>query len=74
MDKKKTAILVDGGFLEKTIFRKHKLEIQEVYNYAKKFIEPEEDLFRIYYYDCFPYDTTVELPISKTQKNYAETP
>ncbi|MBU0573731.1 MAG: hypothetical protein KKH83_04565, partial [Candidatus Margulisbacteria bacterium] len=74
MNRKKTAILVDGGFLEKSIFKKQKLDVQEVYTYAKKFIEPEEDLFRIYYYDCYPYDTTSELPISKTERNYAETP
>jgi uncharacterized LabA/DUF88 family protein len=64
---KKVIILIDGGYLR----AKAKIAGK---NYNPAFIEkfasgsktPDEEIFRVLYYDCAPYTGTVRLPISGT--------
>lgn len=67
MIKKRTAILVDGGFFLKryrSIKKIKNLDPTETANYLwdtylkylKKGKQESFDLYRIFYYDCLPYD------------------
>jgi uncharacterized LabA/DUF88 family protein len=73
----KVAVLIDGGFALKKLFqklgRKHPTA-EQVHEFARKCVVREEDLFRIYYYDCLPFDGTRQNPISKAQTNFRKTP
>jgi uncharacterized LabA/DUF88 family protein len=68
---KQVAILIDGGFL-RVLSRK----AGKVYNpnYIEKValacVESNEELFRVLYYDCAPYNGTQKLPVSGTEKNF----
>ncbi|HLH10951.1 MAG TPA: NYN domain-containing protein [Methylovirgula sp.] len=61
----KAAVLIDGGHLRVIVRNANK-------NYNPDYIEkialacvhPNETLFRIYYYDCPPYNGTTTLPVS----------
>jgi uncharacterized LabA/DUF88 family protein len=69
---KKVAVLIDGGFLSKC-FRKtarRNLTPDDVVVLAKKAIQNEEELFRIYYYDAPPYDGILSNPINNSTTDY----
>lgn len=70
---KKVAVLIDGGYFTKT-FREATSKdpwVGDVVALAKRVVEQNEELFRIYYYDCPPYDGEVENPIDKTKRDYS---
>jgi uncharacterized LabA/DUF88 family protein len=74
---KSTAILLDGGFLNKKLERilGHFPTSSEVRSFAEKCLKvSEEELFRVYYYDSPPYDGVATHPITKVQTNFAKTP
>jgi uncharacterized LabA/DUF88 family protein len=75
------AIFVDGGY-----FKIRYLQINgnypepdDVIKYCGNLLnkiysdEQEKKLFRIYYYDCFPYNEEVTNPISREKVNYKKT-
>ncbi|MBN1553772.1 MAG: NYN domain-containing protein [Phycisphaerae bacterium] len=74
---KKAAILLDGGFVLKRLFvklgRRHP-SADEVYDFALACIDSgEEELFRIYYYDCPPFGEKVKNPLAEEKTNFAAT-
>jgi len=71
----KTAIVVDGAFVNKKIKRdpdpvKQAIRILKV---AHASIEPDEDIFRIYYYDCEPYSGKKVDPFGN-KVNFSQSP
>lgn len=68
MSQKRTAVLIDGGFLLPQLnrFYKRHATAAEVYNFAMKTLDPDEELFRMYYYDCPPYEGIETNPIDGT--------
>lgn len=46
----------------------------DVISVAKKIISQDEELFRLYYYDCPPFEETLINPISKKQINFSSGP
>jgi len=72
---KKTAILIDGGFLKKKISPNSNPAIQaeRIVGAAKLCLEPDEDLYRIFYYDCGAFDRTVT-DLSGKAKDFKLTP
>ncbi|EYB68832.1 hypothetical protein DEIPH_ctg017orf0207 [Deinococcus phoenicis] len=69
---KRTAVLIDGGFLLpqlKLVYKRH-ATAAEVYNFAMKTLEADEELFRMYYYDCPPYEGIETNPIDGSTKDF----
>jgi len=76
----KYAIIIDGGFLKKKLGWKLKKKIiqpqyiikhcQDLSNHADL---KDHELFRIYYYDCPPYQKMGTNPINQTQINFSNT-
>ena len=72
--KKKTAILVDGGFFLKRYKSIHKVKQLNPERTAKDLWEmclkhliqtkEEYDLYRIFYYDCLPYSKKQHNPLT----------
>jgi uncharacterized LabA/DUF88 family protein len=62
----KTAVLIDAGFLTPQL--KHRLRrpasASETYEFILKTLEAPEVLFRAYYYDCPPFESAMQHPIS----------
>lgn len=74
---KKTAILLDMGF----VFHKLKVLLGnryptaiEIRQFAMKCLEKDEEIFRIYCYDCPPYGEKQIHPLSKKVIDFAATP
>ncbi|WP_272976891.1 NYN domain-containing protein [Deinococcus geothermalis] len=70
---KRTAVLIDGGFLLpqlKLVYKRH-ATAAEVYNFAMKTLEADEELFRMYYYDCPPYEGTETNPIDGSTVDFS---
>lgn len=74
---KKTAILLDMGF----VFRKLKTSIGnrqpsaiEIRQFAMKCLENDEEIFRIYCYDCPPYGEKQAHPLNKKVVDFSKTP
>ncbi len=77
----KVAVLIDGGFLQRVFTSKRSTPTQkafpsadDVINIAKMVIQPGEKLFRLYYYDCPPFEDTTKNPISNITVNHARSP
>lgn len=69
---KKIAIIIDGGFIRKTFqkfFRTSEVPtVNQVIKLSEDIIKkPEEELFRIYYYDCLPFEKPLRKPVSKSK-------
>lgn len=78
---KKVAIIVDGGFLSKIFSRicEKELSPENIVSIAKKIIDPpHEELFRIYYYDAFPYEPDpgqkIINPLNKREMDFENNP
>ena len=74
---KKTAILLDMGFVFHKL--KHALGNRqstaiEIRQFALKCLEKDEEVFRIYCYDCPPYAEKQTHPLSKKTIDFAATP
>lgn len=65
MSKPKVAVLIDGGHL-RVLAKKAKQKYNPDYieKVALACVDTAEDLQRILYYDCAPYNGTVKLPVS----------
>ena len=74
---KKTAILVDGGWmaleLSKLLHVRY-ATADQVYRNAKSVLLPdEEELYRLFYYDASPYDGIQQNPISGKTVDFSKT-
>jgi uncharacterized LabA/DUF88 family protein len=73
---KSTAVLLDGAFVRKRLAWAlgHFPAPEEVFEFACSLVNPvEEELFRIYYYDCLPLEGTTTNPISGSRLDLAQT-
>jgi len=72
---KKLALLVDGGCLRAWANEaKLKYEPDLIEAVALACVLPDEELFRILYYDCDPFNGTAKLPLSGTIKTFSGSP
>ncbi|MBO9572073.1 MAG: NYN domain-containing protein [Chitinophagaceae bacterium] len=79
--KDSVAILIDGGFFLKRYFsifdkpRNVNLEqvAKDLYTLAHKHVGPDNHLYRIFYYDCIPFDKRVHNPITKKVYDFKKT-
>ena len=67
----RTAVLIDGGHL-RVKSRQAGLHYSNdlIERVAHACVADDESLFRVLYYDCAPYDGTVQLPVSGEDKVY----
>lgn len=76
MNKEKVAVLLDGGWILKVLRRAIHRNVDEndIYKFALSCVtQNDEKLFRIYYYDCAPYDGTRNHPISGKRWEFSQT-
>jgi uncharacterized LabA/DUF88 family protein len=71
---KRAAVLLDGDQVRRHIRKELGREPvpADVVALAHGCVAEDEDLFRIYYYDCLPYDRPETHPISHTVTHFAE--
>jgi hypothetical protein len=69
---KRVALLIDGGFLRVQV-KNAKLTYDPdcIEKVARACLAPDEEFFRIFYYDSPPYSGTVTLPVSGNPHTYA---
>lgn len=62
---RKVALLIDGGHLS-VLAKKdgHRCDAPFIERMAKNCIDPDEELFRVLYYDCAQYTGSQKLPVS----------
>ncbi|MDX2227148.1 MAG: NYN domain-containing protein [Verrucomicrobiae bacterium] len=76
---KKAALLIDGGWFAKGLGKQLKLPMnwpsaKQLLDCAKSVLEDREEIFRIFYYDCEPFDKKVTNPIDQSEVDYQATP
>lgn len=65
----KIAILVDGGFLRASLKNgKFKESAGNIEKVSRMCARPEQNIFRILYYDCKPFSGNIRLPVSGETK------
>ena len=72
---KKTALLIDGGWFSKGLGNILRLpnrrpNAAQVVKNARAVLEADEELFRIFYYDCEPFDREVTKPVDGSKVDY----
>ena len=75
--KRNVAVLLDGGYVRYELSRllRRQPSADEIEELAHKCYYPqEEDLFRIYYYDCQPADNKTIHPGTKREIDFSQTP
>lgn len=74
---KKVAVILDGAFVLSNLYRvldRRFPTAPELWAYAHACVRPpEEELFRIYFYDCPPYDGSERNPLSGDIVDFART-
>jgi len=76
----KIAILMDGSFFQKKFYYIHKRNpsANDVVNVANSTLNDslfaDDKLFRIYYYDCYPYDEKIRHPLTGNVIDFSQTP
>ncbi len=74
---KRTAVLLDLGFVTHKLYRalgNRHAKANEVHGFAKACIDtPEEELFRIYCYDCPPYNGVETHPLTGETIDFSTT-
>lgn len=76
---KRTALLIDGGWFAKGLGEQLKLPgkwptAMQICRNACSILLKDEEIFRIFYYDCEPYSKQVTNPIDQSVTDYAITP
>lgn len=74
--------MVDGGYFMKrykTLYNKDRSKtpetiVKDLYTIAHSHVGDNNYLYRIFYYDCIPFDKKVHNPISKRCIDFAKTP
>ncbi|MGA3015010.1 MAG: hypothetical protein ABSD71_13360 [Bacteroidales bacterium] len=68
---KKVAVIIDGGFariqFNKAASVKGYPKAEQMVKLGELVLTEDEELFRIYYYDCPPYDNELISPVTKTK-------
>jgi len=77
---KKVAVIVDGANLIYKIRgywspeqRGRTPSAKSLLEFIHSALKEDEELFRIFYYDCLPFSGKVETPISRDRKDFGET-
>jgi len=66
---KRAALLIDGGHLRALAKQAGRgFDPDFIERFARECIDEGEELIRVLYYDCAPYNGTVRLPVSGTKK------
>lgn len=72
-EKTRVAVLLDAGYVLKLLYlllgNVHPTPDQ-VYDFAKRCVLPDEELFRIYFYHCLPFGGKRQHPISRVLRDY----
>jgi uncharacterized LabA/DUF88 family protein len=74
---KKTALLIDAGWFLKGLADQISVKwpsAKQVCTAVKSTLLETEDLYRIFYYDCRPFDGTVTNPISGASDDFTKKP
>lgn len=72
---KSVAVLMDAGYVRKRLKRAGKLiNVEAIREAGLKCVNQDEELFRIFYYDCFPYEGKSRHPVTKEEHDFSETP
>ncbi|MGV8083865.1 MAG: NYN domain-containing protein [Coriobacteriia bacterium] len=74
---KRVAVLLDGGFVQKRLYSmlgKKKPTAKQILSFANKCLVSDEELFRIYYYDCPPFGGVLPHPMTGATEDYSATP
>jgi uncharacterized LabA/DUF88 family protein len=75
------AVLIDGGFFLKrypSLYSGAQVHTpamiaRNIYRAALKHVSPDHELYRIFYYDCFPFGKMAHNPISKKAVDFSRT-
>lgn len=74
---KKTAVLMDLGFVLPKLFRplgRRMATANEIHDFVQKCVLPhDEELFRIYCYHCPPYGETETHPVTRASVDFSST-
>ena len=78
----KVAVLIDGSFFVKrfrTLYDKKRIlsgadVATQLYTLSMKHVGKRNTLYRIFYYDCYPYDGKQQHPITGKTIDYKKTP
>jgi uncharacterized LabA/DUF88 family protein len=77
----RVTVFIDGGFLKEKFRYYHQGRFptaEDVLTIRDQVVDSEPlrnyDLFRVYYYDCEPYDGTIEHPVTKEVIDISDTP
>ena len=80
MEKDKIAVLVDGGFIRQKLYSgsKKQPEASDIVGYCNSLLANPKlvncRLFRVYYYDCMPYEKDGVHPLSNRVIQFSSTP
>lgn len=67
--KMRTAVLIDGGHLRE-VARQFRYNPDSIEKIAHGLVLEDEELIRIFYYDCDPFNGEVELPVSGEKRTF----
>lgn len=73
------AIIVDGGFLSKMVYplKQAALEVDDVFRIAEEAMSApdlkDDEMFRLYYYDCYPYKGSQKNPVTGSRVDFSAT-
>ncbi len=73
---KTVAVLLDGGFVQKRLYQllgRKMPTAKDILAFANKCVASDEELFRIYYYDCPPFGGTLVHPMSGVSEDFSTT-
>jgi uncharacterized LabA/DUF88 family protein len=73
---KRVAVMLDGGFVQKRLFSlsgRKPPAAKDILAFAGKCIAKDEELFRIYYYDCPPFGGALTHPMTCVAEDYSKT-
>lgn len=71
---KRVAVLLDGGFVLKRLSGasgRGPVTSAEIIAFARRCVQVEEELFRIYYYDCPPFSGRLRHPMTEMTQDYS---
>ena len=68
--------MLDGGFVQKRLYAlsgKNTATAKDILAYAGRCVAQDEELFRIYYYDCPPFGGALTHPMTRVVQDYSAT-
>ncbi len=73
---KSVAVLLDAGFVERQLYRllgSRHATAEDIWQFAQACARPDEEIFRIYYYDCAPLEKKCQHPLSGRSIDFSKT-